>query len=85
MLARLHAQFHEIRLDLQGRHLRSRERLRLRRLGEGLARMGAGRSEAFGQLLGEIADGAAGLRRSRRSAGCRWRRIAPTWAQWQHG
>ena len=57
MLARLHAQFHEVRLDLQGRRLRHRERLGLRRLGEEVARAEAGGSEAFERLVGEIAQG----------------------------
>jgi hypothetical protein len=57
MFARLHAQFHEVRLDLRGRQLRHRERLGLRRLGEEVARREAGGSEAFARLVGEIAEG----------------------------
>jgi hypothetical protein len=57
MLARLYAQFHEVRLDLRGRWLRRTERLGLRRLGEELARAGAGGSEACTQLVAEIAEG----------------------------
>ena len=57
MLARLHAQFHEIRLDLRGRRLRHRERLALRRLGEAVARAGVGGSEASARLVGEIVEG----------------------------
>jgi hypothetical protein len=57
MFARLHAQFHEIRLHLQGRRLRHQERLGLRRLGEEVARGEAGGSDAFAQLVGEIAEG----------------------------
>jgi hypothetical protein len=57
MLARLHAQVHEVRLDLQGRRLRHQERLGLRRLGEEVARAEAGGSEAFARLVGEIAEG----------------------------
>jgi hypothetical protein len=57
MLARLHAQFHEVRLDLRGRQLRHQERLGLRRLGKEVARAEAGGSEAFTRLVGEIAEG----------------------------
>ena len=57
MLARLQAQFHEIRLDLRSRHLRRRERLTLRRLGADVARSGAAGSEALAPLLAEIAEG----------------------------
>jgi hypothetical protein len=57
MLARLHAQFHEIRLDLRGRRLRHRERLALRRLGEAVARAGVGGSEASARLVAEIVEG----------------------------
>jgi hypothetical protein len=57
MFARLHAQFHEVRLDLRSRQLRHRERLGLRRLGEEVARAGGGGSEAFERLVGEIEEG----------------------------
>jgi hypothetical protein len=57
MFARLHAQFHEVRLDLRNRRLRHRERLGLRRLGEEVARADAGGNEAFARLVGEIAEG----------------------------
>jgi hypothetical protein len=57
MLARLHAQLHEVRLDLRRRRLRHRERRGLRRLGEEAARAGSGGSEAFERLVAEIAEG----------------------------
>jgi hypothetical protein len=57
MLARLHAQFHEVRLDLLGRRLRHRERLGLRRLGAEVARAEPHRGDAFAQLIREIAEG----------------------------
>ena len=57
MLARLHAQLHEIRLDLRGRWLRYRERSALRSLGEEVARTGAGGSDALARLTAEIAEG----------------------------
>jgi hypothetical protein len=57
MFARLHAQFHEVRLDLRGRQLRHRERLGLRRLGEEVAHGEAGESEAFGRLVREVVEG----------------------------
>jgi hypothetical protein len=57
MLARLHAQLHEIRLDLRGRWLRHRERSALRSLGEEVARTGAGGSDALARLTAEIAEG----------------------------
>ena len=57
MFARLHAQFHEVRLHLRSRRLRHRERLGLRRLGEEVARAEAGGSEAFARLVGEITEG----------------------------
>jgi hypothetical protein len=56
VFARLHTQVHEVRLDLRGRHLRHRERLELRRLGEKVARAEAGGSESFARLVGEIAE-----------------------------
>ena len=57
MFARLNTQFHEVRLDLRARQLRHRERLRLRRLGEEVARAEAGGSETFARLVAEIAEG----------------------------
>jgi hypothetical protein len=57
MFARLHAQFHEARLDLQASRLRHRERLGLRRLGKEVARGEAGGNEAFAPLVREIAEG----------------------------
>jgi hypothetical protein len=57
MLARLHAQLHEARLDLRGRWLRHRERSALRSLGEEVSRTGAGGSEGLAGLLAEIAEG----------------------------
>ena len=57
MLARLQAQFHEIRLDLRARQLRRRERLTLRRLGAEAVRSGAAGGETLAPLLAEIANG----------------------------
>lgn len=57
MLARLQAQFHEIRLDLRARQLRRRERLTLRRLGAEAVRCGAAGGETLAPLLAEIANG----------------------------
>lgn len=57
MLARLHAQFHEVRLDTRSRWLRHRERQGLRRLGEEVARAGGDGNEAFDRLVAEIAEG----------------------------
>jgi hypothetical protein len=57
MLARLHAQFHEIRLELRAHTLRRRERLTRRRLGAEVARVGSGGNEAVASLLVEIAEG----------------------------
>jgi hypothetical protein len=56
MLARLQAQFHEVRLGLRLQRLRRRERRLLRRLGEEVARGGAGGSEAFAPVMAEIAE-----------------------------
>ena len=56
MLARLQAQFHEVRLDLRSRQLRRHERLMLRRLGAEVASRGAGGNEALTPLLAEIAE-----------------------------
>jgi hypothetical protein len=58
MLARLQAQLHEIRLDLQGRWLRREERLALRRLGEAVAgRPREGDGEEVRRLTLGLADG----------------------------
>lgn len=57
MLARLHAQLHEVRLDLQGRRLRHQERSAHRRLGQEVARGRVGGHEAFARLVGEITEG----------------------------
>jgi hypothetical protein len=57
MLARLQAQFHEIRLDLRSRHLRRRERLTLRRLGAEVAKTEVGASAVLAPLRAEIAEG----------------------------
>lgn len=60
MLARVQAQLYEIRLDLRGRQLRHRERLACRRLGEAIAREGAGAAggdQTLARLAGEVAEG----------------------------
>jgi hypothetical protein len=57
MLARLHAQLHEARLDLRERWLRQRERSALRSLGEEVVRSGGGEGEALVRLKAEIAGG----------------------------
>ncbi len=57
MLARLQAQFHEVRLELRSRQLRRRERATLRRLGAEVARAGADGSDALAPLLAAIAEG----------------------------
>jgi hypothetical protein len=57
MFARLHAQYHEIRLGLRIHRLRRRERLTLRRLGAEVARTGADGDESLTPLVAEIADG----------------------------
>ncbi|HEY9505738.1 MAG TPA: hypothetical protein VIQ27_07195, partial [Gemmatimonadales bacterium] len=57
MLARLQAQFHEVRLELRSRQLRRRERATLRRLGAEVARAGADGSEALAPLFAAIAEG----------------------------
>ena len=71
MLARLHAQFQEIRLELRARRLRRRERLTRRRLGAEVARAGSDGNEALALLLAEIAEGerrAAALRADERAS-----------------
>lgn len=57
MFARVHAQFHEVRLDLCRAWLRRRERAALRRLGQAVAATGASGGEGLGRLKSEI-DGA---------------------------
>jgi hypothetical protein len=60
MLARLQAQFHEVRLELRVRQLRRRERSTLRRLGAEVATAGAAAGAAgdgLAPLLTEIAEG----------------------------
>lgn len=55
MFSRFNAQLHELRLDLRLAWLRRRERAALRRLGEELARSGAGEgSEEERRVMGEI-------------------------------
>jgi hypothetical protein len=56
MLARVQAQFHEIRLDIRIRQLRRRERRTLRQLGEEVTRTGAS-DETLAPLLTDIAEG----------------------------
>jgi hypothetical protein len=54
MFARLHAQFHEVRLDLCRAWLRGRERAALRRLGQAVAASGASGEEGVERLQSEI-------------------------------
>jgi hypothetical protein len=56
MLARVQAQFHDIRLDLRSRQVRRRERLTLRRLGAEVASSGITGGDALAPLLAEIAE-----------------------------
>lgn len=57
MLARLKAQYHEIRLGLRIQRLRRRERAALRRLGDEAARTGGGGDESLAPLVAQIAEG----------------------------
>ena len=57
MFGRFHAQLHEVRLGLQERRLRHRERLALRRRGEQVVRAGGPGSEASARLVAEIDEG----------------------------